>query len=76
MVVIEQIWAIPSRGGVAVQVTWHGQNGSPNWSPDGRQIAFRSTRDGHWNIWVIPAPGTTAIEQESWGSIKGKYHWK
>ena len=43
-----------------VQLT-HGPGllqGSPRWSPDGRQIAFDSQgEDGHWDIWTIDADG-------------------
>jgi TolB protein len=31
---------------------------SPSWSPDGRQIAFASRRDGNWDLYLIAADGT------------------
>ena len=34
-------------------------NSAPAWSPDGKQIAFTSTRDGRPQIYVMPAPGTS-----------------
>jgi Tol biopolymer transport system component len=38
----------------------HGRayDGDPAWSPDGRRIAFRSTRDGDAEIYVMNADGT------------------
>lgn len=33
-------------------------NAAPAWSPDGRQIAFLSDRNGAWEIWVMNADGT------------------
>jgi TolB protein len=30
----------------------------PVWSPDGKQIAFQSTRDGHEEIYIMNADGT------------------
>ncbi len=32
-----------------------------NWSPDGRQIAYRSSRSGHSNIFTISTDGTATI---------------
>jgi len=34
-------------------------DGLPTWSPDGKQIAFLSTRDGQWAIWVMNADGSS-----------------
>jgi tRNA A-37 threonylcarbamoyl transferase component Bud32 len=33
-------------------------DGLPTWSPDGKYIAFLSTRDGQWAIWVMNADGS------------------
>jgi Tol biopolymer transport system component len=35
-----------------------GRNAEPAWSPDGRKIAFRSTRDGNRDIYVMNANGS------------------
>ena len=31
---------------------------SPSWSPDGKRIAFASTRDGNFEIYVMNADGS------------------
>jgi TolB protein len=75
-----EIWVIPATGGTATQITAEGGS-DPHWSPDGSQIAFewspdraQTTFERNWGIWVIPYPPPIALDQESWGSIKGKYH--
>lgn len=60
------IWVVPSRGGVARQISDFGAN--PSWSPDGRRIAFQSlpvtSLEGIGipgalsTIWLVDAMGT------------------
>jgi dipeptidyl aminopeptidase/acylaminoacyl peptidase len=43
-----QIWVAPLVGpGKPHQIVTRGQNGSPEWSPDGKKLAFVSTRSDH-----------------------------
>jgi Tol biopolymer transport system component/predicted Ser/Thr protein kinase len=57
----EEIWAANTDGTQPVQLTNIGRHsGTPDWSPDGRWIAFDSIGlDGLWQIWVIDAGGGT-----------------
>jgi tricorn protease len=53
------LWKVPTTGGHAVRLTSHPADETlSTWSPDGRSIAFVSTRDGYANIWRMAADGT------------------
>ena len=48
------IWEVPSAGGIArLLVTDSATEGRPRYSPDGRRLAFTSTRGGSANIYVL-----------------------
>jgi tricorn protease len=54
------IWTVPSRGGAAHQLTTHpARDSQPKFSPDGKQIAFISDRDGSSQVYVMAASGGT-----------------
>ncbi|MCA9320764.1 MAG: PD40 domain-containing protein [Planctomycetes bacterium] len=77
------IWLAETAGGPAHRITWHGANdSSPHFSPDGKTIAFLSTRDGGSQIWTVPATGgaPTKITTESgrkrlWGYTSDGEHF-
>lgn len=53
-----QIWVVPTAGGQAVPLTsrlYYSRR--PVWSPDGKMIAFASTRYGNFDVFVMPADG-------------------
>jgi len=54
-----EIWTCDSDGSNPIQLTLLGapNTGTPRWSPDGRQIAFDSRKEGHADIYVINAEG-------------------
>ena len=55
------IYLVPVNGGAAQQLTnAKGGNNTPRWMPDGKSIAFISTRDGEAQIWIVPATGGEA----------------
>ncbi|MFY0685876.1 MAG: PD40 domain-containing protein [Cyclobacteriaceae bacterium] len=52
------IWTVPVEGGRADRLTIHeGVDSNPKWSPDGKTIAFQSSRYGNTDIFTIPAEG-------------------
>ncbi|MCH7761146.1 S9 family peptidase, partial [candidate division TA06 bacterium] len=55
------LWLIPSNGGVSRQLTFGKvKDRSPCWSPDGKAIAFLSTRDEKERIYILPRDGGEA----------------
>lgn len=51
------IHLIKAEGGDDVQLTSTKNSSDPTWSPDGRQIAFSSHRDGDFDIYLIEIDG-------------------
>ena len=47
----------------------------PQWSPDGKWIAFVSARVGKKNLWVIPINGGEAVQLTDLKSDVGSFRW-
>jgi dipeptidyl aminopeptidase/acylaminoacyl peptidase len=56
------IWLVPVAGGASVQLTQSGHDSSPVWSPDGKTLAFLSSRDGNSQVYLLPLDGGEARE--------------
>ena len=54
------IWVVPTSGGAAMQLTQSGHDSSPVWSPDGKTLAFLSSRDGNSQVYLLPMDGGEA----------------
>lgn len=55
------IYKVPANGGTATQLTTQASyECSPIWSPDSKQIAFASDRNGNFNLFVMSADGGAA----------------
>jgi len=55
------LWRVPTTGGRAQQLTQHAaEESAPAFSPDGKQLAFVSNREGSNQIYLMPATGGEA----------------
>ena len=60
------LWLVPAAGGEPRQLTSGPQSDSrPRWSPDGRELAFISTRSGTSQVWILPVEGGEARQLTS-----------
>jgi dipeptidyl aminopeptidase/acylaminoacyl peptidase len=54
---VSNIWVVPTAGGVAMQLTQSGHDSSPVWSPDGKTLAFLSSRSGNSEVYLLSMEG-------------------
>jgi dipeptidyl aminopeptidase/acylaminoacyl peptidase len=54
------IWIVPTAGGAAMQLTQSGHDSSPVWSPDGKTLAFLSSRSGDSQVYLLSMEGGEA----------------
>src|SRR6266851_4568904 len=54
------IWIVSTSGAEALQLTQSGHDSSPAWSPDGKTLAFLSSRDGNSQVYALPMDGGEA----------------
>ena len=60
------IFTVPAKGGTATRITTTpSYESNPVWSPDGKQIAFASDRNGNFDVYIVPANGGTATRLTS-----------
>src|SRR6266566_2408579 len=57
---VSNIWVVPTAGGAAMQWTQSGHDSSPVWSPDGKMVAFLSSRNGESQVYLLPMEGGEA----------------
>jgi dipeptidyl aminopeptidase/acylaminoacyl peptidase len=54
---VSNIWIVPTAGEAALQLTQSGHDSSPVWSPDGKTIAFLSSRSGDSQVYLLSMDG-------------------
>ena len=57
---VSNIWVISTTGGVVMQLTQSGHDSSPVWSPDGKTLAFLSSRAGESQVYLLSMEGGEA----------------
>lgn len=70
------IWVIPAAGGQAWRLTSNPKaDFNPRWAPDGKKIAFISTRGGTPQVWMIDPKGGEAYQLTSISSGASGVIW-
>src|SRR6266702_1914177 len=71
------LWVVSSAGGEPRRLTSAAgeQVSSPRFSPDGRRIAFVSTRSGSSQAWLIPLEGGEALQATQLASEVNELLW-
>jgi len=54
------IWVVATTGGAEMQLTRSGHDSSPVWSPDGKTLAFLSSRSGDSQVYLLSMEGGEA----------------
>lgn len=74
---IARIWLADATSGDTRQLTQGpGSDRSPRWSPDGRTLAFISSRQSGPQIWVLSPAGGEAHKLTSIADGVGEIYWK
>jgi Tol biopolymer transport system component len=63
MNLLGNLWTLPAAGGTATRTTSLQQDTAyPDWSPDGKTIAFQSYKSGTFHIWAMNPDGSNVRE--------------
>src|SRR5713101_6853156 len=57
---VSNIWVVSTAGGAALQLTQSGHDSSPVWAPDGKTLAFLSSRSGDSQVYLLSMEGGEA----------------
>jgi len=74
--IARNVWIVSTApGSVPRQLTQSGHDTRPQWSPDGKKIAFLSNRDGATQIYVMNAQGANAAKLTSLSTGADNEKW-
>ena len=72
---VSNIWIVSATGGEPMQVTQSGRDNSPVWSPDGKTLAFLSSRDGASQVYLLSMAGGEAKKLTRLSTGADLFHW-
>jgi dipeptidyl aminopeptidase/acylaminoacyl peptidase len=72
---VSNIWIISTAAGDPIQVTQGGHDNSPSWSPDGKTLAFLSSRDGSSQVFLLSMEGGEAKKLTQLSTGADLFHW-
>jgi len=68
----ENLWRLDTRTGERrLLVGSNGYADFPQYSPDGRRLAFQSNRSGEMGVWTCDADGSNCVQLTSFGKAQG-----
>ena len=62
---VKNIWIVAASGGESRQLTQGGSDERPRWSPDGKKVAFLSSREGTPQVYTVGLEGGDAVKVTS-----------
>jgi Tol biopolymer transport system component len=73
LTVSENLWRLDTRTGErnVLLGSKNGISNLPQYSPDGRKIAFQSNRSGEMGVWTCDADGLNCVQLTSFGNSQG-----
>jgi dipeptidyl aminopeptidase/acylaminoacyl peptidase len=72
---VSNIWVVSASGSAPVQITQGGRDNSPAWSPDGKTLAFISSRDGNSQVYLLSMAGGEAKKLTQLSTGADLFHW-